>query len=103
MSRIKYLHVIEVDGNDRQIRPGKGDPSGSFMAIPTPDNDREDFERLEWERVGFWSLPESMPKSKFKDWWNDAVNSDGGNPDPIPDVLDAMDTADTSPDKECNQ
>lgn len=94
MSRIKYVHVIELENGERNIRPGKGDPSGSFVKIPTPDNDRDDFERVEWERVSFWDLPDSMPKSEFTEWWNEAVDGDGENPDPIPDVLAAMDAED---------
>lgn len=90
MSRIKYVHVIELEDGDRNILPGKGKRSGSFMKIPTPENDREDFERVEWGRVDYWRLPEPMAKSEFKDWWNDCIEADE-KPDPIPAVIDAMD------------
>ena len=88
MSQIKYVHVIELENGERNIRPGKGDPDGSFFTIP--DDEDGDFERYEWERVAHWRLPEPMAKSEFREWWNDAVESDGENPDPIPSVLEAM-------------
>ena len=88
MSQIKYVHVIEFDDGERKIRPGKGKGEGSVLAIPTPNNDREEFERREWERVDYWHLPEPIPKSEFVDWWNE--NKDDGV-EPIPAVLEAMD------------
>lgn len=93
MSRIKYVHVIEYEDGRRLILGGKGKRSGTNVAIPTPENDREEFERMEWERVDYWRLPESMPKSEFTDWWNDHKDDDP-QPSPIPEVLDAMDGAD---------
>lgn len=90
MSQIKYVHVIEFEHGERNIRPGKGDREGDVLRIPTPENDRDSFERVEYHRVGTWRLPEPMPKSEFVDWWNDHKD-DNPQPSPIPEVLAAMD------------
>lgn len=89
MSRIKYVHVYEYEDGTRLIAPGKGDREGANVVIPTPENDREEFERREWERVDYWELPEPMAKSDFIDWWNTTDD----DVEPIPQVLEAMDAS----------
>lgn len=90
MSQIKYLSVIEyVDDGKRLMVPGKSDRSGTHLKIPTEENGLEDLTRLEWERVGVFTLPEPMAKSAFKEWWNDHKDDDP-QPDPIPEVLAVM-------------
>lgn len=89
MTRIKYVSVVEVDGEKRQIRLGKADADGEEMVIPTPDNDVEVFHARQWKRVGVFSLPSEMTKDAFKGWWNDHKDDDP-QPSPIPEVLAAM-------------
>lgn len=98
MSRIKYISVVEIEGHGRQIRPGKTKREGAELALPTPENDREQFERRTWERVGVFTLPEEMPKSEFKDWWNEHKDDDP-QPSPIPEVLHAMKNGDAEPEE----
>lgn len=93
MSRIKYVSVVEIEGKGGQIRPGKVDREGSELAIPTPENDRDGFERRGWERVGVFDLPREMPKSEFKEWWNEHKDDDP-RPAVIDDVIEAVETAD---------
>lgn len=90
MSQIKYVSVVEIADEKRQIRTGKTDRKGSELKIPTPNNDADSFERRQWERVDVFELPEPMPKSQFKDWWNDHKDDDP-QPSPIPEVLGAID------------
>ena len=87
MSQIKYVSVREYEDGDRIITPGKSDREGAAVAIPTPDNDREDFERRRWKRVDYWRLPEPMSKSEFVEWWNENKDDEMS---PIPEVLEAM-------------
>lgn len=89
MSQIKYVHVIEYETGERLIRPGKGNRSGTNIVLP--DDDTDDWERRDWERVDYWRLPEPMPKSEYKEWWNENKDDDVH---PIPAVLEAMDEAD---------
>lgn len=84
MSQIKYVHVIEEEDGNRLVCPGKGKRSGAFVSVP---DDGSDWERWSWERVGHWRLPEPMPKSEFKDWWNENKDS---NVAPIPEVKEAL-------------
>jgi len=84
MSQIKYVHVIEEEDGNRLISAGKGDRSGTFVSVR---DDGSDWERWSWERVGFWKLPDPMPKSEFKDWWNENKDT---RQEPIPEILDAM-------------
>lgn len=90
MSQIKYISVIEyTDDGNRLIVPGKSNKTGTNIRIPTDDNGLENMTRLEWERVGVFTLPEPMAKSAFKEWWNDHKDDDP-QPDPIPEVLAVM-------------
>jgi len=89
MTRIKYVSIHERDDGKRRIKPGKGDATHSTMRLPKPDNDVDEWTSHDWERVAFYDLPESMPKSDFVEWWNDNLNTDD-EPEVIDTVLREM-------------
>lgn len=89
MSQIKYVSIHERDDGIRRIKPGKGDRQHSTISMPKPGNSLDEMERHDWERVAVFDLPRSMPKSDFKEWWNDNLNTDS-EPDVIGNVLKEM-------------
>ena len=89
MSVIRYVSVVDIKGRKRQIRAGKVDREGTDVVIPMPNNDLEDIQRRDWVRVGVFELPEEMPKSEFKDWWN-RHKDDDPRPQVIDDVLNRI-------------
>lgn len=86
---ISRVSVVEIVGEKRQIRAGKVDREGTELAISTPNNDIEGIERRAWERVDVFQLPREMPKSEFKQWWNDHKD-DNPRPAVIHDVLSCI-------------
>lgn len=89
MSRIKYVSVHERDDGKRRIKPGKGERNHSTIRLPRDGNSLTEATRHDWTRVAVFDLPESMPKSEFKDWWNENLRSEN-EPDVIGEVLNAM-------------
>jgi len=89
MTRIKYVSIHERDDGKRRIKPGKGDAAHSTMRLPKPDNDVDEWTSHDWERVAYYELPKSMPKSGFVEWWNKNLNT-AGEPGVIDTVLKEM-------------
>ena len=62
---------------ERFLKFGKGDPSGSDLQLPTPNNDVEMMAQMDRERVLVWSLPDSMTKAETKEFL------EGEKPEPV--------------------
>lgn len=89
MTLVKNVSVVEyTEGpyeGKRLARMGQVDSDGEQVKLNKDADGADAFQRMKWERVLVYSLPESMSKADAKEWLNDE------QPEPVWDALDAWD------------
>ena len=72
MTQYENVSVHEYTSGPKEgqrfLKFGKGEPSGSDIQLPTPNNGVETMAGMDRERVLVWSLPEPMTKAETKEF-----------------------------------